>query len=114
MIDLKHMFMAVKTGLQTQDERYRVIDDQHIMDVDTGIKYHLYHPNHKKPYEVSVDGDVIITGSHMTQDEATILDTVRQILPKIHADSQRKMLLEMWSESDGTMEDSGYMNGGLR
>lgn len=114
MVDLKQIFMAVKVGLQDGNTRYSVKDDEHVIDEDTGVKYHLYSQDKKKPFEITIDGETVLDGRYMTDSEAMILDQVRKMLPSIHAENKRQVLFDLLLNDTETDGGSGGYNGGLR
>lgn len=106
--------MALKVGLQDGNTRYVVKDNEHVIDEETGVKYHLYSQDKKKPFEITLEGDVVLDGRYMTDSEATILDHVRKMLPSIYAETKRQELFELLSDEVGVESESGGYNGGLR
>lgn len=114
MVDLKQVFMALKVGLQDGNARYHVKDGEHVIDEETGVKYHLYSNDKKKPFEITIDDEPVLDGRYMTDNEAMILDQVRKMLPSIHADNKRQVLFDLFSSETESGGESGGYNGGLR
>lgn len=95
MVNLEVVFQQVYDGVMGRNPRYDIVDCEHIMDNDLGIKYHIYADYHKKPYAVSKDGEVILTGVQMTENEAEILMGLGKIIGKMYADEQRASFYQM-------------------
>ena len=42
MLKIESILNHIKNGISTGSDRYDVIDDQHVLDLKTGVKLHLY------------------------------------------------------------------------
>lgn len=89
MVNLEVIFQQVYEGVISKNPRYVIVDCEHVMDNDLGIKYHIYIEYHEKPYAISKDGKVLLTGVQMTETEAEILMSLGKVIGKMYADEQR-------------------------
>lgn len=112
MVNLNDVFMSLKQGVQSGNARYRIVDDHHVYDTETELKYHFYSD---KPFEVSMEGEVIISGGHMTNTEAEILSAVKKLVKQAYVNSQRKLVHEIWLGRVNLNDDDDIsgLNGGL-
>ena len=102
MYDLSEMFRDVYEGVKAQNERYHILNSEHIMDTHKGVEYHL---EKGELWTVTRDGIVILDGTQMTEAEANILKHVALCLPKLYADYSRKAFYEaMATESANSPE----------
>ena len=57
MLNIESVLNYIKKGIVSGDERYHVIDDQHVLDKHSGIKLHIY----DDWFKVTHDGKVVAT-----------------------------------------------------
>lgn len=111
MIDLSILFAALYSGLMSGDSRYEVIDDIRIMDTALGIEYHLYHPSTGKPYKITKDENVILTGKQMTPAEASYLGKAAEVICNQVAEQNRAALYSLSqtpvNQVNGKMKGNG-------
>ena len=76
MLKISDILMYVYRGVKAKDTRFTVVDDEHICDTKTGVKYHLYDDTTKITY-----GDkTIIKQVHFTPEEQTILFELKKLI----------------------------------
>lgn len=109
MVNLSSAFESLRKGVKSGDPRYKIMDDHHVYDTETELKYHLYGG---KPFEVSLEGETLITGSHMTNTEAKILAEVKELVKQAYVNGQRNLVHEIWLGKSDEDNLTG-MNGGL-
>ncbi len=68
MLNLDSIFNYILKGIQGGDERFVIIDDEHILDKNTGVKFHLYDGWFKitRNDEVVVEMDNLSKVEHVT------------------------------------------------
>lgn len=76
MLNIASILAHVYSGLKANLERYIVIDDEHVLDIATGVKYHLY----DDWYKVSHDEKVLLKKDQFTKDEQEILWKVKKLI----------------------------------
>jgi hypothetical protein len=79
-IDLINHFNLVEQSIRQGDPRFEVVDNEHIKDVKTGLKYHLYSDWRNMPYKITMGDDIVLLGSQLTQNEAAKLSNIKKIL----------------------------------
>ena len=74
MVNLTPMFQDFATGVMNGDTRYTHVKPEHIDDTKTGVRYHLYS---NKPFEISVNDELVLVGTQLSNSEAALLEKVR-------------------------------------
>ena len=95
MVNLESIFTQLYEGVTKANPRYSVVDEDHVADTQVGISYHLYPAHKESPYKITKGEQVLLTGVHMTDREAKILDMLSYHLQKHFADARRDKLYQM-------------------
>lgn len=91
MIDILNM---IYQGLRTGDSRYEVIDDKHMVDRQTGVKFHLYPDS----FHLTVDGETIAEPCHFSAEEGGVIRKIQQLVYQKGLKVVRGKLAEMYSD----------------
>lgn len=75
-LNLQSVLEYILTAISRQDPKVKVIDDKHVFDTHTGIKYHLYDTHSK----VTHGDDTVLTSFDMTQDEQQVLWQIKELI----------------------------------
>ena len=76
MLSILSILKYVLTSMEKGSDRFVIIDDAHILDEQTGVKYHLYDDFFKMSY----NGEVVIKSPHFTDEEQGVVWKIRNII----------------------------------
>jgi transcription-repair coupling factor (superfamily II helicase) len=76
MLNLESVIKFIAKGVEEKHPRYKVIDEEHVIDVDTGVELHMYNEWFKLTY----DGDVIATIRDFTVEEQQAVWSIKQLI----------------------------------
>ena len=76
MINIKEILMYTYKGVKAKHPRYKVEDDEHILDTKTGVEFHLYDDGGK----ITHGEDVIAKMCYFTKDEQEILMEIKKLI----------------------------------
>ncbi len=96
MLDLTPIFKEMFEGIQNASERFTVLDDEHITDETTGLKYHLYSEWRGQPPKITMQGEELINAMQLTPKEGHFLKQVKKMLDEHFAGVNRKKMLELY------------------
>lgn len=76
MLNIESILQYMHDQIVAGSERYKLIDDEHVLDTKTGVKFHLYDDWSKATY----DGEVILKMSDLTTGEQQVLWKIKQMI----------------------------------
>lgn len=76
MLNIKSILEFVKDGVVRKDARFVIEDDEHLLDKNTGVAYHVY----DSWFKVSQDGDAVITADDFTPEEKEIVWEIKKAI----------------------------------
>ena len=76
MLNILSILTFILNGITNGDTRFIIIDDRHVMDSTTGVKYHLYDSYVK----VTFDDKVIAESGYFTQEEQKMLWGIKEAI----------------------------------
>ena len=66
----------MRNGIANQDPRYVVEGDDHITDMNTGVKLHVY----DSWFKITYDDDNVITKDDFTKEEQSLIWVIKQLI----------------------------------
>jgi hypothetical protein len=76
MLNIESIFKYIHDQIAAGSHRYTLIDDEHVLDTESGVKLHLYDDWIKITY----DDDVVAKMNDFTQSEQDILWGIKQMI----------------------------------
>lgn len=76
MLNIKDILMYVYHGVQKKDPRFKVEDDEHVLDTKTGVEFHLYDDGGK----VTHGDDLIAKIAYFAKPEQEILFEIKKLI----------------------------------
>lgn len=76
MLSILSILKYVLTSMEQGSDRFVIIDDAHILDEQTGVKYHLYDEFFKMTY----NEEVVIKSPHFTKEEQAVVWKIRNLI----------------------------------
>ena len=86
MINIRDILMYIYNGVKNKQVRFKVEDDEHILDTKTGVELHLYDDTLKVTY----GDEVIAKMGYFTEAEKEVLFGIKKLItdPKVVAKKQ--------------------------
>lgn len=98
MINLSEIFIMLAQGLQNHDRRYSVVDETTVKDSDSGLTYHFHPESTGKPWEVTHNADVVITGQDLTAQESEYAAQAAKLVSTVYTEAKRGEFKDLWLE----------------
>jgi len=76
MLNIKDVLVYVHNGVKKKDPRFKIEDDEHIIDTKTGVEFHLYDEGGK----VTHGDDLIARMEYFTKDEQSVLFEIKKLI----------------------------------
>ena len=76
MLNIKSILLFIHQGVSQKDPRFKVEDDEHIIDTKTGVEFHLYDSTGK----VTHGEDVIAQMEYFTPEEKEVLFEIKKLI----------------------------------
>lgn len=87
MLNILSILNFIALDAQRNPERFKVIDDQHLLDTKTGIKLHLYDDY----FKITHDNAIVATKGDFTEDEQKAIWRIKQsITDPVISEEKRK------------------------
>lgn len=76
MLNIKDVLVYVYNGVKKKDPRFKIEDDEHVIDTKTGVEFHLYDDGGK----VTHGEDLIAKMEYFTKDEQSVLFELKKLI----------------------------------
>jgi geranylgeranyl pyrophosphate synthase len=74
MINILSILNFALTSLRAGDDRYKILDDEHILDTKTGVMFNMY----DDVVDITRDDEVVLKLQYLTKDEQTVIWAIKQ------------------------------------
>jgi hypothetical protein len=83
----------IKSLIVRGDQRFQIVDHEHVRDTKTGIKLHLYDD---KPFKVTLNDDYLADMRDFKLDEQTVMQEIKSHIDKIPIEANRSKFINIF------------------
>ena len=100
---MKRMLQEILNNLSDDSVRFELIDHEHFIDKQNGLKYHLYNPDDPGPFKPLKITDTEMNNAYISnfldynQDEQAMFEQIRVKLHNLVAEKSRAKFKEMYA-----------------
>lgn len=95
MLSLHSILMFIHDNLKSNPERFKIVDEEHILDNKTGVELHLY----DNWFKLTREGETIATIADFTKDEQEVVWKIKmQLTTPEKVKEKRDRFLELAAE----------------
>jgi len=76
MLKISSILEFIKKGLKERSERFVILDDEHVMDNETGVELHLFDKN----FKITHGDKVVLTTNDLATQEQDIVMAIKEII----------------------------------
>lgn len=87
MLNIKSILTHIHNGVLSKDERYKILNSEHVLDKNTGVELHLYN----EWFKVSHGDDIVASMPDFTSEEQEVVWKIKTLLvdPLEYAEMQK-------------------------
>lgn len=114
MLNILSVLKFIDKAVKAKDPRYHVLDDEHILDANSGIELHMY----DEWFKVTHNDETIATKTDFTRDEQEVVWSIKQSISDPEnsiyiAENYSKLQKERREKLSSLLEDPSPVARGL-
>lgn len=76
MLNISSVLEYICKAVQEKNPRYQILNDEHVLDMNSGIEFHMY----DDWFKVTHNDEIVVTKTDFTKDEQDIIWRIKQYI----------------------------------